>query len=131
MKTKPKTFEEVQNLGKIFQGWVDGGRVSEYDQTGLRLAMTNNAVGIYTHRYAKTEQEYALDSYAEAVTTSGRGIVGEEPDWLKRILNVAYLGGHGMNLVTTPPDFVLWFETDAKLDLVRFVIEAEDLNEGE
>lgn len=109
---------------------VDGGRILDYDDRGKAVIGTNNEQGVITHRYAVDEGEFSLQSYADAMVTTGRGKVGEESDWLKRILDVARLGGHGLEIISKPPDYVLWFETDAKMDLLNFVIEAEHLNEG-
>lgn len=125
MRKRTPTREEVLRLGTRFQGWVDEGRVLEYDNNGHLWAMTNKAHGILTHRYAKTGSTFTIDSYSDSVATSGNGIVDEEPEWLRRILDVAYLGGHGLRIVATPPDFVLWFETDEKLHLIRFIVEDE------
>lgn len=129
MKKKTPTFKEVKQLGTRFQGWVDEGRVLEYDNNGHLWAMTNKEHGILTHRYAKNGAKFTIDTYSDSLTTSGNGVVGEEPDWLKRILDVAYLGGHGLRIVATPPDFVLWFETEKDLHLLRFIVEDETTEE--
>lgn len=126
MRKRTLTHKKVMQLVTKFQGWVDEGRaLDEYDNNGLLWAMTNKEHGIHTHRYAKTGSTFTIDSYSDSVATSGNGIVDEEPGWLKRILDVAYLGGHGLRLLATPPDFVLWFETDEHLHLIRFIVEDE------
>jgi hypothetical protein len=109
---------------------IDDGRVLDYDAEGQLVIAANLEHGMITHRYSVEGDVFSLQSYAAAMVTTGRGMVGEESDWLKRILDVAYLGGHGLTIVSTPPDFVLWFETDAKMDLLRFIVEAEELNSG-
>lgn len=107
------------------QQHIDEGRTLDYDHNGHLWAMTNIAHGILTHRYSVDGIKFIINTYAESVTTVGQGTVGEEPDWLKRVLDVAYLGGHGLSIQTKPPDFVLWFETDKDLHLLRFIIEHE------
>lgn len=115
-KTSQRCFDEAWEFG--------------YDFKGHEVAVTNNAHGVYTHRYSIDGGKYTLHTYADAMATTGKGVVGEESDWLKCILDVAYLGGQGLKLVTTPPDYVLWFETDAEMHLLRFVVAAEQLNDG-
>lgn len=126
MNQKTRTLEEVKLLGVNLQTHIDGGRYLDYDNNGHLWAMTNKAHGILTHRYSVDGVKFTINSYADAVTTAGQGVAGEEPEWLKRILDVAYLGGHGLALKTTPPDFVVWFETDKDLHLLRFIIETEE-----
>jgi hypothetical protein len=109
---------------------IDGGRILDYDAEGKSVAVMNHEHGIITHRYSVEGEGFSLQSYADALVTTGRGKVGEESDWLKRVLDVAYLGGHGLTIVSKPPDYVLWFETDANMDLFQFIIEAGQLNEG-
>jgi hypothetical protein len=127
---KKVTTEMMDKVVYNLQRDIDGGRILDYDAEGKSVAVLNHAHGIITHRYSVEEGEFSLQSYADAMVTTGRGKVGGESDWLKRILDVAYLGGHGLTIVSKPPDFVLWFETDAKMDLLRFIVEAEELNEG-
>jgi hypothetical protein len=124
------TTEMMDKVVYNLQRDIDGGRILDYDAEGKSVAVLNHAHGIITHRYSVEEGEFSLQSYADAMVTTGRGKVGEESDWLKRVLDVAYLGGHGLTIVSKPPDFVLWFETDAKMDLLRFIVEAEELNQG-
>jgi hypothetical protein len=109
---------------------IDEGRILDYDAEGRSVSELNHVHGIITHRYSVEEGEFSLQSFADAMVTTGRGKVGEESDWLKRVLDVAYLGGHGLTIVSKPPDYVLWFETDARMDLIRFIVEAEELNQG-
>jgi hypothetical protein len=125
MKTMP-TLEEVRELGINLQMHIDGGRYLDYDNNGHLWAMTNKAHGILTHRYSVDGVKFTINTYGDSVTTTGKEDVGCEPEWLKRILDVAYLGGHGLALKTTPPDFVVWFETDKDLHLLRFIIETEE-----
>lgn len=108
---------------------VDEGRVLDYDAEGELSSVLNRSHGLLTHRYAVDGDTYSIQSYKEAVTTSGKGRVGEEPSWLKSILDIARLGEHGLTIIAKPPDYVLWFETDPKMNLVNFVVEAEQLNE--
>ncbi len=124
------TTEMMDKVVYNLQRDIDGGRILDYDAEGKSVAVMNHEHGIITHRYSVEEGDFSLQSYADALVTTGRGKVGEEADWLKRILDVAYLGGHGLTIVAKPPDYVLWFETDAKMDLLQFIIEAGQLNEG-
>jgi hypothetical protein len=129
--TRAVVHKKVQELlDQHDWGIDDDGRVLDYDAEGQLVIAANLEHGMITHRYSVEGDVFSLQSYAAAMVTTGRGMVGEESDWLKRILDVAYLGGHGLTIVSTPPDFVLWFETDAKMDLLRFIVEAEELNSG-
>jgi hypothetical protein len=122
------TTEMMDKVVYNLQRDIDGGRILDYDAEGKSVAVMNHEHGIITHRYSVEEGDFSLQSYADALVTTGRGKVGEEADWLKRILDVAYLGGHGLTIVSKPPDYVLWFETDANMDLLQFIIEAGQLN---
>jgi len=124
----PEDLQTVAHALRI-QMEIDLG-CSDYDNNGHLWVMTNKVHGIHTHRYAVDGVKFTINSYADAVTTAGKGAVGEEPEWLKRILDVAYLGGHGMALKTTPPDFVVWFETDKDLHLLRFITETDEPDRG-
>ena len=56
------------------------------------------------------------------------GIVGEEPEWLRVVLDLAQLGGHGIRMPRyVIPDYVLWFETDEELRLLKIVDEDDDI----
>lgn len=121
----------MKQFGADLRTHIEEGRVLDYDHNGKLWAMTNAAQGIVTHRYAKDGKKYIINSYQDTIGTTGTGVVGEEGDWLKRILDVAYLGEHGLTLMTKPPDYVLWFETDKDMNLLKFIVEAEELNEGE
>jgi hypothetical protein len=62
---------------------------------------------------------YEIDSDGRAYattktldTTSGK--VGKYPAWLKKIVDVARVGGH-----LTPPEAILWFTVDKDLNLLE------------
>lgn len=74
----------------------------------------------YSHRYMERGNEYEIRTYKKSVETVGHGKLGEEPEWLKRILDVAYLGDHIQRVPNPPPDKIMWFITDPDLNLVSF-----------
>lgn len=49
------------------------------------------------------------------------GKVGEEPDWLKRILAVGQVGGYAVRVKSPPPEIFLWFVTTKQGELITFV----------
>jgi hypothetical protein len=90
----------------------------------------NQKDGVWTHRYSKGGNDYTIDTYKETISTRGKGIVGEEPEWLRVILDIAQLGGHGIRMPRNAiPDYVLWFETDEKLRLLKIVDENDDMSD--
>lgn len=49
------------------------------------------------------------------------GGVGTEPPWLRRILDVAAIGGHQVAVHNPPPTTVVWFATELDGTLVTFL----------
>lgn len=49
------------------------------------------------------------------------GGVGNEPSWLRRILDVAAIGGHQVTVRNPPPTTVVWFATELDGTLVTFL----------
>lgn len=87
----------------------------------------NQSDGVWAHRYSQGGTDYTIDTYKSAVSTRGSGVAGEEPEWLRTVLDIAALGGHGMTMPQNgPPDYVLWFETDPDLRLLKIVYDFED-----
>ncbi len=74
----------------------------------------------YTHRYEERDDKYEIRTYREAVETVGHGNIGEQPAWLKRIVDIAYLGDYIVPVPAPPPDLVMWFLTDRDLNLIEF-----------
>ena len=110
---------------------IISGRIVSWNEEGStsagRTMFRNQSDGVWKHRYSKGGSDYTIDTYKSAVSTRGSGVVGEEPEWLRTVLDIAALGGHGMTMPQKgPPDYVLWFETDPNLRLLKMVYDFED-----
>jgi hypothetical protein len=84
----------------------------------------------WTHRYASVGGQYIIATYKKSVSTRGKGYKGEEPDWLKHILDIALLGEYGLTTKGSVPEYIVWFETDPQLNLTKFVIEINDMTDN-
>ena len=80
-------------------------------------------------RYTRNDGYWALNEYrlntsgevyatTKTLDTTG-GKVGEYPDWLKKIVDVALVGGHLKSLDQGPPHAILWFRVDKDLNLLE------------
>jgi hypothetical protein len=47
------------------------------------------------------------------------GELGSQPPWLRRILDVAEVGGHIKKLKRNPPSAIFWFRVDKDLNLTE------------
>lgn len=76
------------------------------------------------YRYEEAEDTFRLTTYAEdrfmskPFTSLHR--LDMRPDWLLTILDVAKIAGKFPAIRYQPPKHILWFETDANNNLVRF-----------
>ena len=79
-------------------------------------------------RYTERDDYWTIQKYY--VDTAGRvsvdeamdnaeGKLGKYPAWLKRILDVARVGGHLTRLEQGPPYAILWFKVDKHLNLLE------------
>ena len=50
---------------------------------------------------------------------SADGKIGKYPPWLKKIVDVARVGGHLKQMDQGPPDAILWFQVDKDLNLLE------------
>ena len=71
-----------------------------------------------------TLTDYQIDKNGEVYATTDTldatgGKVGEYPAWLKRIVDVARVGGHLKRMDQGPPDAILWFKVDKDLNLLE------------
>lgn len=83
--------------------------------------MFQGGIPDYSHRYMERHGEFEIRTYKSSVETIGHGKLGEQPEWLKRIVDVAYLGDHIQRVPNPPPDRIMWFTTDPDLNLVSFL----------
>ena len=66
-------------------------------------------------------QIYGLGTDASAtIKERQRGRLGTQSDWLKKILDVARVGGHLNTLRNGPPEVLIWFRMDHNYDLLEF-----------
>lgn len=73
-------------------------------------------------RYSETETYWAIQKYyvgSLSPTEAAEGKLGKYPAWLKRILDVARVGGHLTRLEQGPPHAILWFTVDKDLNLLE------------
>ena len=77
------------------------------------------------YRYEELDDTFRLTTYAEGrenrkfLDTLHR--LDMRPDWLLTILDVAKIAGKFPVIRYQPPKHILWFETDANNNLVRFI----------
>ena len=50
-----------------------------------------------------------------------RGAVGEEPQWVRTIIELGKVGGYMITPTQPPPNQILWFDIDADRNLVQFI----------
>ena len=80
-------------------------------------------------RYSEQDDTtYTLTCYREALFVRraenlppSEGVIGTGPPWMLNIVNIGFVGGHGSDAVDPPPKRMLWFATDADLNLLTFV----------
>ena len=73
------------------------------------------------YRYEERHDEYTLKCWHDGVETSWRGFVDSRPEWLKRIVDTATVGGHLKRVSQPPPDSIVWFTTDLDNNLQSFL----------
>ena len=73
------------------------------------------------YRYEERNGEYLLKCWQEGNETSWRGELDSRPEWLKRILTTAVVGGHLKRVHQPPPDAIVWFTTDLNDNLLTFL----------
>ena len=76
------------------------------------------------YRYEEEGDTFRLTMYAEDRFMSEpfnfAHQLAERPDWLLTVLDVARVAGKFPVIRYQPPKHILWFETDANNNLVRF-----------
>lgn len=50
-----------------------------------------------------------------------RGEVGEMPEWVQTIRDIAIVGGHMIATPNLPPTYIVWFDTTEEYHLLAFV----------
>ena len=66
-------------------------------------------------------QIYGIDvNHAATIKERQRGPLGTQSDWLKKIIDVAKVGGHLDTLPNGPPDVLIWFKMDHNYNLLEF-----------
>lgn len=66
-------------------------------------------------RYEEQGEEFVLTAFRENVVSTSRGLLDDQPEWLKHILTVARVGRHAWG------EDVFWFITDLDLNLTQFI----------
>jgi hypothetical protein len=71
-----------------------------------------------------TLTDYQIDKNGEVYATTKTldttgGKVGKYPAWLKKIVDVARVGGHLKQMDQGPPDAILWFKVDKDFNLLE------------
>jgi hypothetical protein len=73
------------------------------------------------HRYEERDGDYHLKSWHDHGANEVHGPVAHRPDWLTNIIDMAKIGGHCHEIRQPPPDLIVWFGTDDKNQLVKFI----------
>jgi len=92
--------------------------------TGDRMNEATMEIRYQEHDGDWSLTEYQInndgDVYATTKTLDAtHGKVGEYPPWLKKIVDVARVGGHLKQMDQGPPDAILWFRVDKDLNLLE------------
>jgi len=76
-------------------------------------------------RYTENDGYWAISKYEIGdhslvqILESTEGKRGKYPPWLKKIVDVARVGGHLKQMDQGPPDAILWFIVDKDLNLLE------------
>ena len=71
-------------------------------------------------RYQERGSEWMLSIYSYGnPTRQTEGRLGQQPAWLRLILDVAKIGGHMKPLSEGPPDLLLWAKIDSNNKLLE------------
>lgn len=82
------------------------------------IAMTTDEIEF---RYERRGVEFMLKSWHNGKERTMRGYEDTLPNWLMPIIDVARVSGHLRRTVQPPPDEILWFRTDKRLNLTTFI----------
>jgi len=74
--------------------------------------------GDWSIKTYKIDDDGAIRSTTKTLDSSV-GKLGKYPPWLKRIVDVARVGGHLKRMDQGPPDAILWFKVDKDLNLLE------------
>ena len=71
-------------------------------------------------RYQETGNRWQMAIYSYDNSNSrNEGRLGDQPAWLRLILDVAKVGGHLTRMRDGPPDRLLWFTIDSNNNLME------------
>lgn len=70
-------------------------------------------------RYQEDGDKWSAITYTARGNSRNDGEMGEQPAWLRLILDVAKMGGHMTRLRDGPPDHLLWFKIDKDNNLLE------------
>ena len=73
------------------------------------------------YRYEEREGSYSLSQWSDAKTAKRHGEIAGRPDWLVNIIDMAKIGGYARRISQPPPDLIVWFTTDSKGNLAKFI----------
>ena len=76
---------------------------------------------MYECRYEERAGDYLFKRWRDGHEEASRGMVADIPDWLKKIRDVATVGGHLKRVQVPPPDNIVWFTTDDDNNLINFM----------
>ena len=71
-------------------------------------------------RYQEDGGMWSVLTYTANGNSRNDGVLGRQPEWLKKILDVAKVGGHLTPMRDGPPDRLLWFTMDHNYNLLEF-----------
>lgn len=73
------------------------------------------------YRYEERGLDYNLSQWSNAKVAKSHGFIDSRPEWLVNIIDMAKIGGHARRISQPPPDLIVWFTTDSKGNLVKFI----------
>ena len=77
------------------------------------LRLTGDRMSNREFRYQESGDEWMMSIYSYGKPTEQtEGRLGQQPAWLRLILDVARVGGHMPRMRDGPPDYLLWAKID-------------------
>lgn len=73
------------------------------------------------YRYEERDGDFSLKRWQDGAETVTRGDIDARPEWLRRIITAAIVGGHLKRINQPPPDAIVWFTTDLDNNLITFL----------
>lgn len=77
--------------------------------------------GTYVIRYSESGDTWKMQQWNEELDLyTEDGLSHHRPEWLQKVLDIAKVSGNITYVQSGPPHAIMWVETDADYNLVRF-----------